>query len=189
MATTSVIHTVVATVPRVAFLLVLGWMAFFVTSYAAHEDGTITSTSLAGTLSSWRLALSCACLMPLAVPTVMSNVAIMIFVTAPFARQTNKRIHIAAHTLAVVSVVLGTFAVFRFHNEHGYPNFRSAHSWIGVVTLAAFASQYVIAFLVFFFPGASPRVRTGALPYHTIAGLCILVLVAGAFCTCRLGQF
>ncbi|RQM23915.1 hypothetical protein B5M09_002566 [Aphanomyces astaci] len=132
-----------AAAPLLTFLLVFVWMAFVMTSYTVQPDGTIVATPQAG--FSWGYKSD---LVFNWHPVLMSfgflfcsSQAILVFVTKPFAHITNKLIHVACHSVSILSVTVGTIAIFRYHNEHGFHNLRSVHSWVGLTTLIAFGAQ------------------------------------------------
>ncbi|RHZ27677.1 hypothetical protein DYB37_007081 [Aphanomyces astaci] len=132
-----------AAAPLLTFLLVFVWMAFVMTSYTVQPDGTIVATPQAG--FSWGYKSD---LVFNWHPVLMSfgflfcsSQAILVFVTKPFAHITNKLIHVACHSVSILSVTIGTIAIFRYHNEHGFHNLRSVHSWVGLTTLIAFGAQ------------------------------------------------
>ncbi|ETW09499.1 hypothetical protein H310_00067 [Aphanomyces invadans] len=169
--------------PLVLFLLVFVWMAFVMTSYTLQPDGTIVETSLAGfswadksdLVFNWH-------------PVLMAfgflfccSQAILVFVTKPFSHATNKLIHIACHSVSILSVMVGTIAIFRFHNEHGFHNLHSVHSWVGLTTLVLFGAQYTFGIVVYWFPGAPVPFRKQSMPYHIAVGLGAMGLITITF--------
>ncbi|KAF0697098.1 Aste57867_12205 [Aphanomyces stellatus] len=154
-------------------------MNSFLTAYPKNADGTISQKSTSGfswaakdpRVFNWHPVLMTFGLI------LCSSQAILIFETKPFAHHTNKLIHIVCHSLSIVSVLVGTIAVFRFHNDQGIPNLYSLHSWVGISTLLVFGSQYIIGFLVYFYPGVQLKLRMSWMPYHVGAGVGIMALV------------
>jgi len=90
-----------------------------------------------------------------------------------FGKRINKLLHGISHACAVVCVALGLTAVFHYKNEKEYANLYSMHSWLGIFTVTLFFGQYVVGFLLFYFPGASNQLRKEILPFHITLGLFI----------------
>ncbi|RHY62928.1 hypothetical protein DYB37_007082 [Aphanomyces astaci] len=155
------------------------WMGTTLTSYTVTSDDTVEAKSLSGfawapndgRVFNWHPVLMSFGLL------FCSSQAILIFVTKPYSHHVNKMIHVACHTCAIVSVIVGLVAVVRFHNEHDIKNFYSLHSWIGLATLLVFASQYALGFLAFFYPGVQVKLRMLLVPYHIGLGVGIVALV------------
>ncbi|KAH9137102.1 hypothetical protein LEN26_005924 [Aphanomyces euteiches] len=166
--------------PLAVFVVVAVWMGSLMTAYTVEADGTIIGRSMAGfswsnkndLVFNWH-------------PTLMvfgfifcSSQAILVFVSKPFEHYSNKLVHVACHSLSILSVAVSTIAIFRYHNEHGFSNLHSVHSWVGLTTLIVFALQYVFGFVVYFKPGAAILFRKASMPYHIGFGLGILALIA-----------
>ncbi|RHY93228.1 hypothetical protein DYB35_005028 [Aphanomyces astaci] len=191
-----------AAAPLLTFLLVFVWMAFVMTSYTVQPDGTIVATPQAGfswgyksdLVFNWHPVLmsfgflfcSSQGMFLLHAQRVDSIVplAILVFVTKPFAHITNKLIHVACHSVSILSVTIGTIAIFRYHNEHGFHNLRSVHSWVGLTTLIAFGAQYMFGYVVYYFPGAAVPFRKQSMPFHIGVGLGVMGLIAMTFGAC-----
>ncbi|KAF0697101.1 Aste57867_12208 [Aphanomyces stellatus] len=176
-------HAPAYVAPLIVFLLIFVWMSSVMTTYVVHDDGTITATAISGfswatksdLVFNWHPVL-------MAFGFILcSSQAVLVFVTKPFDHYTNKLVHIACHSLSLVSISVAAVAIFKYHNEHGFTNLRSVHSWIGLSTLILFGAQYVFGFLVYFFPGATVPFRKASIPYHIGVGLGISCLVATVF--------
>ncbi|ETV80151.1 hypothetical protein, variant [Aphanomyces astaci] len=180
------VHAIAYAAPLLTVLLVFVWMAFVMTSYTVQPDGTIVATPQAG--FSWGYKSD---LVFNWHPVLMSfgflfcsSQAILVFVTKPFAHITNKLIHVACHSVSILSVTVGTIAIFRYHNEHGFHNLRSVHSWVGLTTLIAFGAQYMFGYVVYYFPGAAVPFRKQSMPFHIGVGLGVMGLIAMTFGAC-----
>ncbi|KAH9088877.1 hypothetical protein Ae201684P_013090 [Aphanomyces euteiches] len=146
----------------VVFCLVLVWMS----AISRDSPGPqMTHASSIGILFSCRLGLYCAR-------------PILVFETKPFTHRTNKLIHATCHTLTLVSVIIGTVAVFRFHNEHNIRNLYSLHSWLGISTLVLYAMQYMFGFLVYLYPGVGAKLRLQVLPNHIAFGIGLVAILS-----------
>ncbi|KAL2092447.1 hypothetical protein ACEWY4_012245 [Coilia grayii] len=87
-----------------------------------------------------------------------------------------KLMHAGMLLLALILSVLGLCAVFDFHNAKTIPNLYSLHSWIGICTVALFASQWVVGFVAFLLPCCALEIRKLIKPLHVWMGAIILVL-------------
>ncbi|KAL1806917.1 hypothetical protein ACET3Z_029985 [Daucus carota] len=102
--------------------------------------------------------------------------AIMSYKTVTAARETQKIVHLILHTIALVSGIIGIYAVFKYHNELSIPNMYSLHSWIGMSTFCLFGLQFLFAFFSFVFPGADSGTRSRMAPYHVFFGIVIFLM-------------
>ncbi|KAF4325318.1 hypothetical protein BBI17_000396 [Phytophthora kernoviae] len=165
--------------PAVVVVLVGCWMGAGLTSYSP-QGGAVISKSTAGfswTHGDGRVFNWHPLLMSFGF-IFCSSQAALAYTSLPFSHAVNKRIHLSLHALGFLSAVVGTIAVFRFHNEHGIINLYSLHSWLGLGVLILFAGHYAASFAIFFYPGAKQEVRSATSPYHIGLGLAILGLVA-----------
>ncbi|KAG9441142.1 hypothetical protein H6P81_016996 [Aristolochia fimbriata] len=115
---------------------------------------------------------------------ILGSEAIISYKALPFSKEVKKLIHLVLHAIALVLGIVGIYAAFKFHNESGIANLYSLHSWIGLGTICLYAIQWVFGFVVFFFPGGTPSLRSGALPWHVVFGLFVYLL---ALATVQLG--
>ncbi|KAG8065439.1 hypothetical protein GUJ93_ZPchr0004g38160 [Zizania palustris] len=103
--------------------------------------------------------------------------AIMMYKIFPkLNHDTTKLIHLILHAIAIVLGAVGIYCAFKFHKESGIANLYSLHSWLGIGTISLYGIQWVFGFVAFFYPGADPHVRRGALPWHVLFGLLVYVL-------------
>ncbi|XP_006652569.1 probable ascorbate-specific transmembrane electron transporter 2 [Oryza brachyantha] len=108
---------------------------------------------------------------------ILGSEAIMIYKIFPkLNHDTTKLIHLILHAIAIVLGAVGIYCAFKFHNESGIANLYSLHSWLGIGTISLYGIQWIFGFAAFFFPGAAPHVRRGALPWHVLFGLLVYVL-------------
>ena len=100
------------------------------------------------------------------------------FQHGPGSRPQRKKLHVVAHTAAIVFATIGIYAVFKFHADHNIPDMYSLHSWIGLAVYIIFLAQYLSGFCAFWWPGLSKALKTLLLPIHAKLGLfltCALV--------------
>lgn len=108
---------------------------------------------------------------------ILGSEAIMIYKIFPrWNHDTTKLTHLILHAIAIVLGAFGIYFAFKFHNDSGIANLYSLHSWLGIGTISLYGIQWVFGFVAFFFPGAAPHVRRGALPWHVLFGLFVYVL-------------
>ncbi|WOL06063.1 putative ascorbate-specific transmembrane electron transporter 1 [Canna indica] len=107
---------------------------------------------------------------------ILGGEAIMSYKTLPWSHEVNKAIHLSFHAIALVLGAVGIYAAFKFHNESGIANLYSLHSWVGLGTICLYGLQWIFGFMTFFFPRASPRVRSKSLPWHVLFGLFVYIL-------------
>ncbi|XP_076932867.1 putative ascorbate-specific transmembrane electron transporter 1 [Bidens hawaiensis] len=103
--------------------------------------------------------------------------ALITYKAIPGTRHALKLIHLLFHLVALVTGALGTYAVFKYHNELDIPHMYTLHSWIGLSTLCLFGFQLLLGFLVFLFPGAKLATRASIAPWHILFGLVIFAMV------------
>lgn len=98
-----------------------------------------------------------------------------------------KLIHAGVMISSFFFSVIALKAVFDSHNlaEKGpVPNLYSLHSWMGMITVLLFTSQWVAGLVTFLFPGLASHLRAAYLPVHTSFGILIFVM---ACATCLTG--
>ena len=90
-----------------------------------------------------------------------------------------KIIHASLNGISLVLAAFGFYCVLDFHNKANIPNFYSLHSWLGIITMSLFISQYVSGFMTFLFPGFTDQYRRWLMPYHVAVGISTFVLSIG----------
>lgn len=110
---------------------------------------------------------------------ILGGEAIISYKSLPLEKPVKKLIHLILHAIALALGIWGICAAFKNHNESGIPNLYSLHSWIGIGVISLYGFQWVYSFIVFFFPGGSPNLRSGLLPWHAILGLFVYILAVG----------
>ncbi|XP_068640143.1 probable ascorbate-specific transmembrane electron transporter 1 [Aristolochia californica] len=115
---------------------------------------------------------------------IIGSEAIISYKALPFSKEVKKLIHLVLHAIALVLGIVGVYAAFKYHNESGIANLYSLHSWLGLGTICLYAIQWIFGLAVFFFPGGTPSLRRGVLPWHVFFGLFVYLL---ALATVELG--
>ncbi|NXY86606.1 CYAC3 protein, partial [Alcedo cyanopectus] len=91
-----------------------------------------------------------------------------------------KLLHSSLALGAFVLAVLGSVAVFSFHNHQGTPNMYSLHSWVGLATLLLFSCQWAAGFGAFLLPWAPSWLRALYKPIHVFFGSTTLLLAVAS---------
>ncbi|EYU45963.1 hypothetical protein ABFS82_04G086200 [Erythranthe guttata] len=107
---------------------------------------------------------------------LISGEGIIAYKTIPAIRETQKLFHLLLHLTALVSGIIGIYAVFRFHYLKGIPDMYSLHSWLGMSTICLFAIQWVFSLFTFWYPRAQASTRARLAPWHTVLGTVIFVM-------------
>ncbi|XP_037339700.2 lysosomal membrane ascorbate-dependent ferrireductase CYB561A3-like [Pungitius pungitius] len=87
-----------------------------------------------------------------------------------------KLVHGGLMLVALLLSVLGLCAVFDYHRASKIPDVYSLHSWVGLCTVALFASQWLLGLAGFLLPCSPPRLRRSLKPLHVWMGKAILIL-------------
>jgi len=111
--------------------------------------------------------------------------AVITFRILPLGHRIKKYIHATLNLVAVVFAIAGLIAVLDFHNEQGFPNFYSLHSWLGLVTLSLLFLQALGGLTIFqdLVKGASDEIRGAYKPWHLAAGTAMVTLATATICT------
>ncbi|CAG9861319.1 unnamed protein product [Phyllotreta striolata] len=103
-----------------------------------------------------------------------------------FEKKPLKLAHAVLNFSAFVLSVIGLKAAFDSHNlsSKPIPNLYTLHSWIGLATVIIFATQFLIGFTSFLYPGLSQSLRKAVLPVHVSFGtgcftLAVVAVVTG----------
>ncbi|PQQ01572.1 transmembrane ascorbate ferrireductase 1 [Prunus yedoensis var. nudiflora] len=107
---------------------------------------------------------------------LLGGEAIISYKSLPLKKQVKKLIHLVLHALALALGIIGIYAAFKNHNESGIANLYSLHSWIGIGVIVLYGIQWIYGFLIFFYPGGSPTLRSETMPWHVVFGLLVYVL-------------
>lgn len=92
-----------------------------------------------------------------------------------------KLIHASINSIVLILSWIALYSVIDFHNKKYIPNFYSLHSWIGLITIILFNTQFIFGFITFLYPGLSGSYRQMLLSYHVFAGLAIFICSAGSW--------
>ena len=67
----------------------------------------------------------------------------MSYKTLPWSHDTNKKVHLILHAVALSLGSFGVNAAFKFHNESGIDNLYSLHSWVGLGAIILYGLQVI----------------------------------------------
>lgn len=104
---------------------------------------------------------------------VLASEAILVFRGVTGTKSDKKAVHLTVQALAFLMGLLGIWAALKFHNAKQIDNFYSLHSWFGLITIILFGLQWVVAYAVYWYPGAAAKTRATVLPWHAFLGLLI----------------
>mmetsp|Transcript_20246 Transcript_20246/g.68903 ORF Transcript_20246/g.68903 Transcript_20246/m.68903 type:complete len:244 (+) Transcript_20246:35-766(+) len=94
----------------------------------------------------------------------------------PATHTSRKLTHGLLHAAALALAAAGAAVIFANHATHGFAHLRSAHSWLGAATTAAFLAQAGLATYAFAVKAVSEGARRRMLPAHRAAGLATAML-------------
>lgn len=111
--------------------------------------------------------------------------SVISFRILPLGHRTKKYIHASMNLIAAIFVIAGMVTVFQFHAEHEFPDLYSTHSWLGLATVSLFFLQLLGGLSIFqdLVKGANDEVRGVYKPWHVVAGITMVTLVAVSICT------
>ncbi|XP_025409229.1 cytochrome b561-like isoform X2 [Sipha flava] len=89
-----------------------------------------------------------------------------------------KNQHAIIHGCVLIFVLLAGWASFASHiySIPSIPNLYSLHSWLGVLTISMFLSQFISGFVSFLYPGVAVQYKEAIMPYHFFFGVLTFVL-------------
>ncbi|KAJ0987574.1 hypothetical protein J5N97_005930 [Dioscorea zingiberensis] len=102
----------------------------------------------------------------------------------PMMRQGQKAMHLMLHLIALILGIFGVYVAFKYHKETQLSDMTSLHSWLGMVSIILFGTQWLFGFLYFWFPKAPMPTRTMLTPVHAAAGMAVFLTV---ICTAETG--
>ncbi|CAN1158823.1 Transmembrane ascorbate ferrireductase 1 [Linum perenne] len=110
---------------------------------------------------------------------VIGGEAIISYKSLPLKKEAKKLAHLILHGVALVLGIIGIYTAFKFHNESGFPNMYSLHSWLGIIVISLYAIQWIYGLIVYFYPGGSNNLRKSSIPWHALLGMFVFVLAIG----------
>ncbi|EYU25091.1 hypothetical protein ABFS82_06G034200 [Erythranthe guttata] len=114
---------------------------------------------------------------------IIGGEAIISYKSLPLKKPQKKLIHLILHAIALVLGIIGIYTAFKFHNESNIANLYSLHSWLGIGVIVLYGIQWLYGFVVFFYPGGSPAIRSESVPWHVLFGIFVYVLAVGTAAT------
>ncbi|XP_025195545.1 cytochrome b561-like [Melanaphis sacchari] len=105
--------------------------------------------------------------------------AILHYRTFPNNKKQNlKNQHAFIHGCIIILIVIASFAAFVSHQYAvpKIPHLYSLHSWLGVITIVMFLSQFISGLWCFLYPGVAAQHRETLAPYHVFFGISIFTL-------------
>jgi len=89
-----------------------------------------------------------------------------------------KILHASLHGGALVFASVGLKTAFDSHNlaKDPIPNLYTLHSWMGILTVALFALQWILGLSMFLLPVFAESIKKAYKPLHVFFGLVIFIL-------------
>ncbi|KAF1864028.1 hypothetical protein Lal_00031184 [Lupinus albus] len=101
---------------------------------------------------------------------ILSGEAILVHRCLPGSNGFKKLVHLCLQGVALASGIFGIWT--KFQGKYGiFANFYSLHSWMGLICISLFGTQWVIGFLNFWHRGEVRKARRRILPWHVFIGL------------------
>ncbi|KAK7315031.1 hypothetical protein VNO77_33563 [Canavalia gladiata] len=113
---------------------------------------------------------------------VIGGEAIISYKALPLKKEIKKLIHLGLHAIALILGIIGIYAVFKFHNEARIVDLYSLHSWLGIGVIVLYGIQWIVGFVMFFYPGGTTTLRSISAPWHVLFGLFVYLLAVGTAC-------
>eukprot|EP00873_Tetraselmis_striata_P021299 jgi/Tetstr1/441563/TSEL_029792.t1 len=155
-----------------------GWVFQHLGGLALAPRETAPGVNDTGVIFNWHPLL-----MAVAFPLLMSEAVVAY--RAPLvggdsqARPRKKMLHGVLHATAASCIVLSAVAAFKSHSlklPQPIPDLYSAHSWMGLATLALLGTQMLLAGWAYVFPGWTSASKRSYGPGHIFGGLAVYIL-------------
>lgn len=102
--------------------------------------------------------------------------SVLILRSSRFTRAEAKPIHAFLHFIAVVLAISGLTVIVKHKNEEDQPQFRSLHSWFGLLTFILLLGQWFMGYIIFYRLKGS--IKSKLAPIHLGIGHSILFFSA-----------
>lgn len=98
-----------------------------------------------------------------------------------FRNTTKRKLKMQHATIHSCIIIIGVLGIWTGLNSNlianpPIPKFYSLHSWLGIITLAMFLSQFTSGFVSFLYPEIAMKYKKAVMPYHIIFGTLTFVL-------------
>ncbi|KAL1317846.1 hypothetical protein HN51_070048 [Arachis hypogaea] len=101
---------------------------------------------------------------------ILSGEAILVHRWLPGSMRLKKSVHLGLQSVALASGVFGIWT--KFQGKDGIvANFYSLHSWMGLICISLFGTQWLLGFLNFWHRREAKIARIKILPWHVFLGL------------------
>ncbi|XP_026686759.1 putative cytochrome b561 isoform X4 [Diaphorina citri] len=151
-----------------------------VSIWTIHHRGGFTWRSNPGLEFNWHPLL-----MTIGLVYLGGNVNLIYRSLRNYGKKGLKLSHACLHGVILILVLFGLVAAFDSHNfaVPPKPNLYTLHSWIGLLTVILYCSQYVVGFISFMYPGIADALRGVLMPYHVFCGVSIFIMSSCAVLT------
>lgn len=90
-----------------------------------------------------------------------------------------KLTHSIIHAFSIIFIILGIAVELISHYHHGEKDFYTLHSWVGILTITIFVSQFVFGLVCFLSSVVKEKIKKFYLPIHVFFGtFCFILAVA-----------
>lgn len=98
-----------------------------------------------------------------------------------FRNTTKRKLKMQHATIHSCIVIFGILGIWTGLNSNlianpPIPKFYSLHSWLGIITVIMFLSQFTSGFISFLYPEIGMKYKQAVMPYHIIFGILTFVL-------------
>ncbi|XP_025422088.1 putative cytochrome b561 isoform X1 [Sipha flava] len=89
-----------------------------------------------------------------------------------------KKQHLIIHSCIIFFGLIGVWTGLNSNviAKPPIPKFYSFHSWLGIVTVIMFLSQFASGFVTFFYPKVAVQYKKAIMPYHIFIGTLTFIL-------------
>jgi len=105
--------------------------------------------------------------------------AIVSYTILPFHYKYKKWIHATLHSTALLLIIVGIWAIIKYHQKIHLSHFFSLHSWFGLVLIILFLFQWFMGIYSYMFNSPSLYFRSLYLPIHRAFGSIVFGLGTG----------
>lgn len=157
------------TIALVLFIILLIWLFGYLGGFGFNEPALVFNFH--------------PLLMTIGFVILYSN-AILIYRTFRFKlKRKLKWAHAAINLASIIFISFGLAAAIYYHEKVNIAHFYSLHSWLGLLAIILFVSQYIVGFVTYLYPGVSLRTRVRVMHIHRFAGMGIFILACGTIFT------
>ena len=104
--------------------------------------------------------------------------SLLFYRTLPVSHTIQKYSHLISHLLSLLLSCIGLYIVFHFHSMQNFPDLKSAHSWLGVMTTLVLIGNILAGSVFYIIQIGSPSFRASTVSIHRWFGVTLYVFAA-----------